>query len=374
MEKTASSFRAPADRRIARANAAAERQDWAEAAAAVSEALSGSAPLACSPFLPLLKALYVHGRVTAANEILRGLAGRIVDPFESALLSDVWSVFLHEAGDAAAAADRCRLVLEGAPEDPRLWTNLGACLAAAGRKEEAVDAAIAALAKDPNHLRADYLKCRESPHQSVDLHGQDPYSARYARLFLEMVPPFAGLSEVLDVSLQEMPGDLWICVSVQDGTGPSPFPARSGLPVIAATWNDQGFFLRSGVVNAVAPEERRLEIRGTGPAGLWVQRRSHVRISAGDFREGGLNASADGRGVSVQDISAGGISFLSMEGVVPGAEMAVTLEFFGETLSAAVCVKRCLPRGDRFLIGAEFAPDDDFMERLVEKLAGAGNG
>lgn len=362
----------PSDRRIARANDAAERQDWAAAAAAVTEVLSGSAPLVCSAFLPLFKSLYVHGRVTAANEILRGLAGRIVDPFETALLSDVWSVFLHESGEAAAAADRCRLALERAPEDPRLWTNLGACLAAAGRKEEAVAAAANALVRDPNHLRADYLKCRESPHRTADLHGQDPYSARYARLFLETVPPFAGLSEVLDVSLNEMPGDLWICVSVQDGGGAPPFPARPGLPVIAATWNEQGFFLRPGVVNAVAPEERRIEIRGAGPEGLWVQRRSHLRISAGDFREGGVSASAGGRGVAVQDISAGGISFLSMEGIVPGTEMAITLELFGEILSAAACVKRCLPRGDRFLVGAEFAPDDDFMERLVEKLAGAG--
>ncbi len=365
---------APTDRRIARANAAAGRQAWPEAIAAVREILAGSASLACSPFLPLLTSLYVHGRIAEGNEILRAFAGRIPDPHEAALLSDVWSVFLHESGDPVSAADRCRIVLEGAPRDPRLWTNLAACLAAAGHAGAAVDAADAALERDPNHLRADYLKCRAAPHETFDLHGQDPYATRYARLFLEMVPPFAGLSEVLDVSLHEMPGDLWICVSVREESS-APFPARPGLPVIAATWNEQGFFLRSGVVNAVSPEEQRIEVRGTGPEGLWIQRRSHIRISADDFAAGEFRASSDAFGdVAVQDISGGGISFLSREGIAPGTAMAITLVFYGETLATSAVVRRCVPKGDRFLVGAEFLPDEDLAGKLLEKLQPGGPG
>lgn len=365
----------PTDRRIARANAAAERQSWPEAVAALREILAGSASLACSPFLPLLKSLYVHGRIAEGNGFLRALAGRIPDPHEAALLSDVWSVFLHESGDPASAADRCRIVLEGAPRDPRLWTNLGACLAAAGRSDEAIDAVSAALARDPNHLRADYLKCRASTHETFDLHGQDPYVTRYARLFLEIVPPFAGLSEILDVSLHEMPGDLWICVSAREESSAAPFPARPGLPVIAATWNEQGFFLRSGVVNAVSPGLQRIEVRGTGSEGLWIQRRSHIRISADDFVAEGLRVSMDAFGdIAVQDISGGGISFLSLEGIAPGTAMEITLAFYGETLATAAVVRRCVPRGDRFLVGAEFLPDEDLAEKLLRKILPPGPG
>ena len=116
-----------------------------------------------------------------------------------------------------------------------------------------------------------------------------------------------------------------------------------------------------------------LPICGTGPEGLWVQRRSHLRISADDFLEGALRVSADAFGdIAVQDISAGGISFLSMEGVAPGTAIAITLAFYGELLPTAAVVKRCVPRGDRFLVGATFVQDEDLAEKLMQRILSAG--
>ncbi len=318
--------------------------------------------------MPYLTDLYGAGCVAEAGEVLKNLATRRVDPQDAALMDDAWSVFLYETGDFEAAAFRCRLALESRPQDARLWTNLGACLAAAGRREEALEALGAARAIDPNHLRADYLACREAPHATINLHAQDPYAVRYARLFALMVPFFPGVSEVLDISLHERPGDLWTCIALPEEPGLR-FPARPGLPVVAATWSDQGFFFRSGIVEDVSPGEQHLHVRGTGPEGVWIQRRNHVRISARDFREGALAASAPLLGdVAVQDISAGGIAFLAVTGVSPGTAVMITLEFYGESLKTAAIVRRCVPKGDRFLVSAEFAPDEDLMEKLIAKV------
>lgn len=360
------------DRRLALALGAARRGAWDEAAALVRDVLAGGAAPAATVLEPFLWEAYRAGRLAEPLGVFRTLAPRATAPSDMAFLNDAAAVFLYEAADPDAAAFCCRLALEVDSANTRLWANLAACLEAAGRAEEARAVVAQTRRIDPHHLRADYLAARLAPHETANLKDRDPYAMRYARLFLLIVPPFAAAADRLDVSLQEVPGDAWSCVALP-ASGEGTFPARPGVPVLAATWNDAGLFMRLGTVETVAPAERRIVVRGRAPEGAWIQRRRAFRVSAADFREARVTLPARaGSDATVRDISAGGISFSSVVGVAPGTRVEVGLEFYGERLTAAAIVRRCTPEGDRFLVGAEFLPDDDLMEKLLRRIDPGG--
>lgn len=340
-------------------NRSAASRDWENAFAAFGKVARRPGLLSGEALLPFLEAAYREGLVREGEQACAALLSRPGGLGEAEpLIEDIRAAFLYEVGDFAHAARAANAAVERQRNNPRLWANLGAALIAAGLPDEGRKALGEALALDPNHLRADYLGCLLQTTRTADIFSEDPYGVKYARLVLEAAPPFAGMLDTMDAALLELPHNLWSCTTVPQREGRH-FPLRSGIPVIAATWNERGFFLRPGRILGVNSLGHQFQLEMGEAHPYWIQRRRQVRIRPDDLLFAHVKlVNAEMWEVNVQDVSAGGIAFESSEGANLGSAIEVSLEIGGKTVPIPSIVRRCVPQGQGFCVSAEFRMDE----------------
>jgi len=72
---------------------------------------------------------------------------------------------------------------------------------------------------------------------------------------------------------------------------------------------------------------------------------------------------------SLQDVSFGGLSFVSKNRIKPGSKISITIKFVNPSFVSLTVVKWCRKRGDHYDVGVSFCDHEDaYRARMIEQV------
>lgn len=314
-----------------------------------------------------LQRLYLNGRTdTVAQQARADLAAGGDHPF----LLNILACCDYEASNPSAAFQGFQKAVALEPASPRYQANLGVSLLGIAHPTDASRALRHALGLQPEDLRLARLALlgsSDTPASWLPVTAGPSKGHVFPLLDCGELGAFA-----LDCSLVADRKDVWSLLVRDAATDSAASPAvalpRPGLPLLAALWNEAGLFLKTGLAGdpAVSGERRVLPMPGS-PA-IWIQRRRHLRILAGDFlrTDLALGGASTASPVRMRDFSASGLSYYAETPPAAGTPCACRVDFSGTVVEARGQVRslRRVPSG-LAAVGIEFTVAEAVTDRIA---------